>query len=75
MRDFRKVILFSFAGDYVRIKSKNDILVYKLEEIKSVRYNGPETKKDMGGPVPTSSKDKNRKVGIEGKSVLRPLVF
>jgi hypothetical protein len=43
--------IVSFADSIVRIKIGSDTLDYKLDEIKSIRYNGPETGKSIQVPV------------------------
>ena len=58
--------IFSFENNIVRIKIGQDTSVYKLEEIKSLKYNGPSTKLNMS-PVPV--KDKVRRKEIEASPV------
>lgn len=49
--------ILSFASNNVKIKTGNDTLIYKLEEIKSLRYNGPAEKTNIPVPVYIESKD------------------
>lgn len=53
--------ILSFADSIVTIKVKRDTLIYKLEEIKSLRYNGPAIKGNTATPV------KNSKAGNDKK--------
>lgn len=57
--------IYSFADNIVRIRVGNDISTYKLDEIKSLRYNGPTIK--MNTPVPL--RNKRREVEIEAKPI------
>ncbi|HEV8283589.1 MAG TPA: hypothetical protein VGQ09_04725 [Chitinophagaceae bacterium] len=59
--------IFSFADNNVKIKTGNDTFIYKLEEIKSLRYNGPAGKATDATPV--YAEDKKRKKEIASKPV------
>ena len=62
----------SFADNNVTIKVANETTVYKLDEIKSLRYNGPGTKMIAAEPVKVTNEvvvSKSRKKTIEAKPI------
>jgi len=57
--------ILSFANKNVSIKIGNETSVYKLDEIKSLRYNGPGGKSKDGASFAIKTEtDKNRKYEI-----------
>ena len=61
----------SFADNTVKIKTANGEFVYKLDEIKSLKYNGPakEMNQSLAKIVPDNKGNKSRKDEIEAKPV------
>lgn len=61
-----------FAHNIVRIKIGSDTVDYKLDEIKSIRYNGPATGKNIQLPVKIEAE--NRETKNKGKEIeVRPV--
>lgn len=61
--------IISFADNTVRIRIKSDTLNYKLDEIKSLRYNGPVTAKNIQMPSQTETENRDRKKEIKGVGI------
>jgi hypothetical protein len=61
--------VFSFADSTVMLKSENDTVVYKLKEIKSIRYHGPVTKTNKIQRVRTHGKNDNSEADIDVKPI------
>jgi len=61
--------IFSFENNIVRIKVGQDTSVYKLDEIKSLTYNGPAT--TTNGPVPLQDKNQKKELGVKPVKIER----
>ena len=55
--------IVSFADNIVRIKIASETFDYKLDEIKSIRYKGPETAKNIQVPVKNDAGNRETKSG------------